>query len=144
MNQTKPIVPDSLYPEPYCVIDNCLCQKILNKNKMEPDIKKLCNFVPYIVSQITFDNGAEVTSRVKIAGISFSGETLPTVDVGYDEFAMLGWITREWGFSCIVSVGSSTRDHVRVAIQSTADKAERVTVYSGTGWKQTARVSQVP
>ena len=136
MNQTKPIDPDSLYPEPYCVIDNCLCQKIPNKNKMEPDIKKLCNFVPYIVSQITFDNGAEVTSRVKIAGISSSGETLPTVDVGYDEFAMLGWITREWGFGCIVSVGSSTRDHIRVAIQSTADKAERLTVYSVTGWKR--------
>ena len=42
MNRTKQIDTDSLYPEPYCVIDNCLCQKIPNKNKMEPDIKKLC------------------------------------------------------------------------------------------------------
>ena len=39
MNQ-KPIDPDSLYPELYCIIDNCLCQKITNKNKIEPDIQK--------------------------------------------------------------------------------------------------------
>ena len=39
MNQ-KPIDPDSLYPELYCIIDNCLCQKIPKKTKLSRTSKR--------------------------------------------------------------------------------------------------------
>lgn len=126
----------NLYPEPYCVMNNCLCMKQYVKGQAEPNLKLLCNFVPFIDTQIFVDNGQEKTSRLKISGIAETGEILPSVEVSGDEFASLTWITKRWSFDCNLSPGAATRDNVRFAIQSTSKFADSVSVYSVTGWKQ--------
>ena len=126
----------NLYPEPYCVMNNCLCMKQYVKGQAEPNIKLLCNFVQFIDTQIFVDNGQEKTSRLKISGIAETGEILPSVEVSGDEFASLTWITKRRSFDCNLSPGAATRDNVRFAIQSTSKFADSVSVYSVTGWKQ--------
>lgn len=135
MSTEKKIDLDTLYPEPYCVENNSLSYKNFVKNSPEPVVTPLCNFSPFIVSQVIHDDGAETNTKVKVSGISSSGKKLPTVEVSSDEFANLNWVTKQWGFGCNIAVGSTVKDKIRFALQSTADDAECIIVFSVTGWK---------
>ena len=135
MSTEKKIDLDTLYPEQYCVENNCLSYKNFVKNSPEPVITSLCNFAPFIVSQVKHDDGAETTTKVKVSGISSSGKTLPTVEVSSDEFPSLNWVTKLWGFGCNIAVGSTVKDKIRYALQSTADDENVIVIFSVTGWK---------
>ncbi len=135
MNQTKPIDMDSLYPEPYCVVDNCLCRKEFLKGNPEPRISVLCNFVPFIETQVLCDNGDKTTARLIVSGIAEDGRRLPKICVEGAEFPGLTWVSTQWGYENNIAHGQATRDKIRFAIQATAKYAEKVNVYSVTGWK---------
>ena len=67
------------YPLPYKVVDGCLYKEVTNKSGITT--KKLCNFLPYIVSEVSVDDGAEVKTVLRLGGVHSSGRVLPEIDV---------------------------------------------------------------
>ncbi len=123
-----------LYAPNYKVIGNCLYE--IKNSKQGPYDKKLCNFTPWLVSEITVDDGVETTSRIRLSGIHESGRTLPEIEISTDELGSFNWLYKHWGIDCILEPGVAIRDSIRYAIQTTAPQAERQTAYTVTGWKK--------
>ena len=132
MAKDKRGIPD--YPHPYKVIDGCLFIEVRIKNGSYD--QKLCNFLPYILSEITLDDGAEETKRLRLGGIRQNGTALPEIEIGSSELGSFNWLIDQWGADCILEVGPVVKDKVRYAIQQTAHTAQRQTVYAVTGWKR--------
>ena len=61
------------------------------------------------------DDGAEQSRRFEIAATL--GERRLAAGIGADEFAGMGWVTRELGSAAVIYAGQTKRDHVRAAIQ---------------------------
>lgn len=123
-----------LYAPNYKVIGNCLYE--IKNSKQGPYDKKLCNFTPWLVSEITVDDGVETTSRIRLSGIHESGRTLPEIEISTDELGSFNWLYKHWGIDCILEPGVTIRDSIRYAIQTTAPQAERQTAYTVTGWRK--------
>ena len=122
------------YPQPYKVIDGCLCREVRTKNGSYD--QKLCNFLPYIVSEITLDDGAEESKRLRLGGVRQDGAQLPEIEILGSDLSNFNWLIDQWGADCILEVGTAIKDSVRYAIQQTAREADRQTVYAVTGWKK--------
>lgn len=127
-------VKSSVYPPPYKVIDNCLY--VEKTNKQGPYNQKLCNFTPYLTAEITVDDGACETKRLRIAGEHASGQTLKEIEISGSELGNFNWLIENWGIDCNLEIGCNVKDSIRYAIQSTAPNAERETIYTVTGWKK--------
>ena len=124
----------SRYPPPYKIIDGCLYREC--KTKHGSYDQKLCNFLPYLISEVTIDDGAEVTKRMRLGGFKENGQPLPEIEISGSELASFNWLIDQWGSDCILEVGASVKDNIRYAIQQTAYQADRQTVYAVTGWKK--------
>lgn len=127
-------IPEPLYAPNYKVIGNCLFE--IKNSKQGPYDKKLCNFTPWLVSEITVDDGVETNSRIRLGGIHETGRTLPEIEIPTDELGSFNWLYKHWGIDCILEQGISVRDSIRYAIQTTAPCAKRQTVYTVTGWRK--------
>jgi len=122
------------YAPNYKIVGNCLRE--IRNSKRGPYDRKLCNFLPWIVSEITLDDGVETTTRIRLRGVHESGRTLPEIEIPADDLGNFNWIAKHWGMDCILEVGQSVKDSVRYAIQTTAKYASHQTVYAVTGWKK--------
>ena len=122
------------YSPPYIAEGNCLY--LIAEDKRGQTRKKLCNFAPYIVQQVTKNDGADSTTWVTVSGIHESGRTLPPTTVRGSELNATDWVIERWGAECIPFAGRGVKEHIRVAIQTTAESAEKITIYTITGWKQ--------
>ena len=122
------------YPHPFKVIDGCLFKEVRTKNGSYD--QKLCNFLPYIVSEVTLDDGAEESKRLVLGGVRQDGSLLPEIEVTGSDLGAFNWLIDKWGADCVLEIGPNIRDSVRYAIQMTAPDAERQTVYEVTGWKK--------
>lgn len=122
------------YPPPYKEIDGCLYREVRTKNGSYD--QKLCNFLPTIISEISIDDGAEESRRLRLGGVRQDGTPLPEIEIAGGELGGFNWLIEQWGADCILEVGPSVRDRLRYAIQQTAHEAERQTVYAVTGWKR--------
>lgn len=122
------------YAPPYELDGNCLY--LSSKDKQGLTRKRLCNFAPYIIREICKDDGATTTTWVTLGGIHESGRELPEITIPAAELSSCEWLVNHWGMDCILSVGKNVKEHVRVAIQTTAKDAEKVTIYTVTGWKK--------
>ena len=122
------------YPQPYKVMNGWLYREIQSSRGAYD--KPLCNFLPYIVREVTLDDGAETSKRLLLSGVKCTGEPLPEVEISGTELSSFNWVMEHWGADCVLEVGSNVKDHVRYAIQQTAADAERSTVYTVTGWKK--------
>lgn len=134
MSEETVDVKSSVYPPPYKVIDNCLY--VEKTNKQGPYNQKLCNFTPYLTAEITVDDGACETKRLRIAGEHASGQTLKEIEISGSELGNFNWLIENWGIDCNLEIGCNVKDSIRYAIQSTAPNAERETIYTVTGWKK--------
>ena len=63
-------------------------------------------------------------------------QVLPEIDVSGKDFSSFNWLFEKWGAKCILEVGKSIREHLRYAIQQTAEYAEQQFIYQQTGWKK--------
>ena len=126
------------YSPPYESDGNCLY--LVTKDKHGQTRKRLCNFAPRIIREVSKDDGAIITTWVTLTGIHENGRTLPEITIPAAELSTFNWLTEHWGMDCILVVGKSVKDHVRYAIQTTAKDAERITVYTVTGWKMTGEL----
>lgn len=124
------------YPEPFKIMDGCLYREVQSRNGSYD--QKLCNFLPYIISEVTVDDGAEEVKRLRLGGVRQNGSCLPEIDVTGNELGSFNWLIEKWGADCILEIGSTVKDSVRYAIQQTAHDADRCTVYQVTGWKKIA------
>ena len=125
---------ETLYIGDYFVSNNCLYEiRTSSKGTQE---KKLCNFAPWLVREITVDDGIKTTTHITLSGIHEDGRTLPEVEIPTEELASFNWLCNSWGIDCILEPGKNTKDHLRHAIQTTAHQAERTTVYTVTGWRE--------
>ena len=122
------------YAQQYKIVDHCLLE--IRNSKQGPYDRKLCNFTPWIVTEITRDDGVETTTRIRLRGIHQSGRSLPEIEIPASELAGFNWLAQHWGMDCILEVGQSVKDSVRYAIQTTAEHADRRTVYAMTGWRR--------
>ena len=125
---------EPIYAPAYRVVDGCLLET--RNSKQGSYERKLCNFAPWIVSEITLDDGVETTTRIRLRGTHQSGRELPEIEIPASELAGFNWLAQHWGMDCILEVGQSVKDSVRYAIQTTAEHADRQTVYAVTGWRR--------
>lgn len=122
------------YAPSYKVIDHCLLET--KNSKQRPYDRKLCNFMPWITSEVTLDDGAQTTTRIRLKGIHQSGRELPEIEIPADELGNFNRVAKHWGINCILEVGQNVKDSLRYAIQTTAESADHQTVYAVTGWKK--------
>ena len=122
------------YPSPYKVVDGNLCMEVTDKHSKYD--RKLSNFTPYIKSELTIDDGATETKYLQLAGKHANGEVLPEIEVSGKDFPSFNWLFEKWGAKCILEVGKNIREHLRYAIQQTAENAEQQFIYQQTGWKK--------
>ena len=77
------------------VKNNCLYD--VRTNRQGSNERKLCNFVPWIVSQILEDDGVEPKTRIALAGVHESGRELPVVEIPAGELSSFNWLADHWG-----------------------------------------------
>ena len=128
-------IPDNIYAENFVVKNNCLYD--VRTNRQGSNERKLCNFVPWLVREVTMDDGVETTTRIALAGVHESGRSLPVVEIRTEDLSSFNWLNKHWGIDCIIEPGTTVKDIIRYAIQTTAHNAERSTVYTVTGWRET-------
>lgn len=92
---------NNIYNEPYCVKDGCLYETVERKGKVT--MVRLCDYVPVLKSEITFDDGSECRKAFEIGAVHSNGTTMPTVTVTADEMSSMKWLIEKWG-----SLGSYT------------------------------------
>jgi hypothetical protein len=95
----------------------------------------LANFAAVIRREVKLVDGVEPETLFELEGYLASGRPLPTARVKASEFAGLGWVSREWGASAIVTPGQGAKDHLRAAIQHLSEgRITEATVYKHLGW----------
>ena len=124
-----------VFPSPFTVKDGCLGY-MKSEKKGEPYFVRLCNFVPFIASQLIVDDGAETKVRVEIGGVDSRGHALQTITVPDEKFNSLEWVRNNWGYEFNLETGQTVKDRIRYFLQSTAEHAEKKKVYATTGWKR--------
>ena len=107
----------------YKVIGGNLCMEMNSKQGAYD--KKLCNFVPRLISEITVDDGFEPTKRLRLGGTLAGGRELPEIEINGSELGAFNWLIDKWGMECVLEVGRNVKDNVRHAIQLTAPSAEK-------------------
>ena len=125
---------EPIYAPAYRVVDGCLLET--RNSRHGPYERKLCNFAPWIVSEITLSDGVETTTWIRLRGKHQSGRTLPEIEIPAAELSGFQWLAKRWGMDCILEVGQSVKDALRYAIQTTAQQAEKQTVFTVTGWRR--------
>ena len=85
------ILSELQYPAPYAIEDGYLGYKSRQPKGREAFVR-LCNFFPFVQSQVLCDNGLEKHVRVEIGGFKADGTALPTVTVNDEKFATLDWL----------------------------------------------------
>lgn len=125
---------EPIYAPAYRVVDGCLLET--RNSRHGPYERKLCNFAPWIVSEITLNDGVETTTWIRLRGKHQSGRTLPEIEIPAAELSGFQWLAKHWGMDCILEVGQNVKDTLRYAIQTTAQQAEKQTVFTVTGWRR--------
>ena len=122
------------YGKPYKVENNCLC--VEHNSGRGRNIRKLCNFMPWLISETTVHDGIEDVKKLLIGGRHENGIILPEICIPASEFASINWVTKYWGARCNLEPGQTVKDSIRHAIQQTAPNMASTEVYTHTGWIQ--------
>ena len=123
---------EELFPKGYEVFDNGLY--LVKHHRGNEEQILICNFVPYIVSEIICDDGLELSRKYEVEGIDKHGELLPRIVISEKEFANMDWVRNKWGLVCNIAPDSSAVKRLRYAMQETAEHAEKKYIYLTTGW----------
>ncbi len=130
MKHARP--PEPLYPFPYKAEGGCLFMERVEKQEITQ--RKLCNFLLWITGECTRTDGVETKCFLRLRGVHSDGRPLPEIEIPAAELANFNWLP-QWGMDCILAVGGNVKDHIRCAVQSTANSANRKEEYAVTGWQ---------
>ena len=122
------------YSPPYEVDGNCLY--LIVKDKRGQTRRRLSNFAPYIIEQVTKNDGVDCATWITVGGIHEDGHVLPPATIRGTELGSFDWLVDRWGADSYLEVGNQVKDHVQVAIQWTAKDAKKTTIYTVTGWRK--------
>ena len=81
---------ETLYNDKYFVNNNCLYEICVSSKGTQE--KKLCNFAPWLVREITVDDGTKTKTHITLSGIHEDGRTLPEVEIPSEELANFNWL----------------------------------------------------
>jgi hypothetical protein len=118
----------------YQSVGGCICRE--GPTFGGPVLVALCNFDARIVEQVVHDDGAEQSRRLRLEGSLASGESLPAIEVGMEEFARGDWPLLRWGSEAVVLAGPGNKDHLRAAVQLLSGRVSERTVHTVTGWRE--------
>ena len=88
-----------LYPLGYEVKHGCLMYKRPQDEKAILEL--VCNFVAWIVSEVTMYDGQKKTTRLTIAGKHSDGSALHEVTIDASEITQNEWIVNNLGYAYI-------------------------------------------
>lgn len=125
---------DTLYKEPYYTLDGCLYEEVIKNGKTF--MIKLCDYLPVLRSEITYDDGAERRKVFEVSAEHASGVTLPTVLVSAEDMISMKWLLEKWGALGSYSPTNNAAGHIRHAITMTKADINFRTIYSQTGWRE--------
>ena len=125
---------DTFYKEPYYAFDGCLYEEVTRNGKTF--MVKLCDYLPLLRSEITYDDGTDRRKVFEVSAAHASGVTLPTVKVTAEDMTNMKWLLEQWGSLGSYSPTNNSAGHIRHAITSTKGEIEFKTVYSQTGWRE--------
>ncbi len=123
-------VPEMFSGTEYTAKNNCVYYVVSSETQ-----KLLCNFIAWIIAEITVDDGLEIRKTFKIAEKHKSGYDLPIIDVLENDFSNLNWVIKKWGAKCILEPTQSVKDRLRHCIQRISKNIKAESVFSFTGWK---------
>ncbi|CAG0933584.1 DNA primase [Thermoflexales bacterium] len=95
----------------------------------------LAHFAAQIVTDVVEDDGENQVRKFEVEGKLPSGKKLPRVEVEAGEFGQMAWPLVKWGTQAVMSAGSATKDHLRVALLTLSKEIEMRSDYSHTGWR---------
>ena len=125
---------DTLYKEPYYTLDGCLYEEVIRNGKAI--MVKLCDYLPVLRSEITYDDGTDRKKVFEVSAEHASGVTLPTVKVSADDMLSMKWLLEKWGALGSYSPAGNAAGHIRHAITMTKAEISFRTIYSQTGWRE--------
>ena len=116
--------------ELYCVVQGRICMR---KNG---GLVPLANFAARISEEIILDDGVEEVLMLDIDG-QVDGRDLPRLQIPVTAFDNLAWALKGWGPRCIIRAGSSSKEHLRCAIQAMShlNGSRPRRVFRHTGWR---------
>ena len=140
MTNIETIIPDdsidrSVYEEPYVVKDGCLCEEVMTK--VGTAYVKLCDYVPVLISKVTFDDGTEQKKHFLISARHTSGIDLPEVFVSAEEMQNMKWPIIKWGALGAAEPRKNALTKMCHAIMMTKrDTVDLKIIYRQTGWRK--------
>ena len=78
-------IPENIYAENFVAKNNCLYD--VRTNRQGSNERKLCNFVPWLVREVTMDDGVETITRIALTGVHENGRTLPVVEIRTEDLS---------------------------------------------------------
>lgn len=115
----------------YCIYNGCTCQNTENGPKI------LGTFVALPISEVTLDDGVQVTKKLEIAGWSSKGKPMERLYIDMDKFSGMSWAANSWGLAANIMPGTTVKDKLRAVITAAgAQVATQHTIYAHTGWRQ--------
>lgn len=124
----------TIYKEPYYAFEGCLYEAV--ERKGERIMVKLCDFLPVLKSEITYDDGTERKKVFEVSADHASGVTLPSVKVSADDMSNMKWLLEQWGSLGSYAPTNNTTGKIRHAITMTKAAVDFRTIYSQTGWRE--------
>ncbi len=140
MQNIENLIPDdgidrSVYEEPYVVKEGCLCEEVMTK--AGTGYIKLCDYVPVLQKEITFDDGTEQKKLFLISAKHASGIMLPEVLVSAEEMQNMKWPIIKWGALGAAEPRKNALAKMCHAIMMTKRESVSVeTIYRQTGWRK--------
>lgn len=125
---------DTLYKEPYYTLEGCLYEEVIRNGKAI--MVKLCDYLPVLRSEITYDDGTDMKKVFEVSAEHASGVSLPTVKVTADDMLSMKWLLEKWGALGSYSPAGNAAGHIRHAITMTKAEISFRTIYSQTGWRE--------
>ena len=134
MSDTANKFDDTIYKEPYYAMDGCLYEEVIRNGKTF--MVKLCDYVPVLRSEITYDDGTDTKKVFEVTAEHSTAGTLPPVKVTAEDMRNMTWLLDKWGALGSYSPAGNTAGHIRHAITMTKGEIDFRTIYSQTGWRQ--------
>lgn len=140
MQNFENLIPDdgidrSVYEKPYVVKDGCLCEEVMTKAGAA--YFKLCDYVPVLISEVTFDDGTEQKKLFLISAKHASGTILPEVFVSAEEMQNMKWQIIKWGALGAAEPRKNAPAKMCHAIMMTKrETVDLKIIYRQTGWRK--------
>jgi hypothetical protein len=103
------------------------------------ELELLANFSAKIKHELRLVDEQSTEIFVTVEGLLYNPEdkekpiVLPDVQLSADEFMSMNWLMNKWGVRVVLKAGGSSKEHMRVCIQTRSEPTVEY-IYKHTGW----------